>query len=101
MQGGIFGCGIPDDENFMYDGVVGFCRWLRSQTRPSSHIVWVLDLTQKQAAFLLTGSEASNYYDSDVQTTPLVTDASNYYITLEGISVGKAKLDVQTTPSCT
>ncbi|KAJ0538155.1 putative nepenthesin [Helianthus annuus] len=39
----------------------------------------------------LTGSEAS-IRDTNIQTTPLVTDDLYYYISLEGISVGETKL---------
>ncbi|KAJ0552780.1 putative nepenthesin [Helianthus annuus] len=98
MHGGIFGCGIPDDENFMYDGVVGMGRGVLSLVTLSNQTIFSYCLGSRfdpeTSSVLLTGSEASNYYDSDVQTTPLVTDASNYIITLEGISVGETKLAV-------
>ncbi|KAJ0764062.1 putative nepenthesin [Helianthus annuus] len=94
-----FGCGITDDENFGFDGIVGMGPGklsLVSQLRSRVFYYCLgsrFDPTARRV--FLTGSIPNTY--SSVQTTPLRTDESNYYIILEGISVGETKLPITDT----
>ncbi|KAJ0552777.1 putative nepenthesin [Helianthus annuus] len=96
-----FGCGITDDENFGFGGIVGMGPGELSLVSHLRNRVFTYCLgsrLDRTASSVLLTRSIDNIY-SDVQTTRLWTDKSksNYYITLEGISVGETKLPITET----
>ncbi|XP_076945899.1 aspartic proteinase nepenthesin-1-like [Bidens hawaiensis] len=96
MSNAIFGCGKLE-KPFSFDGIVGMGPGQLSLVSHLEKRVFSYCLGSrsdpKAGSVLLTGSEA-NTQNGNIQTTPLVMDESNYYVSLEGISVGKTKLSV-------
>ncbi|KAM0004431.1 putative nepenthesin [Helianthus debilis subsp. tardiflorus] len=86
-----FGCGKPNDKNFNCGGIVGMGPGKSSLVSHLEKRVFSYCLSPTASNVWLTGSEAS-IRDTNIQTTPLVTDELYYYISLEGISVGETKL---------
>ncbi|PWA62013.1 aspartic peptidase A1 family [Artemisia annua] len=89
--GVIFGCGIPSDTNFHYDGIVGL-------GRGKSSLVSQLKLPfLPSISYCIPGSKVISAFPySNVQMIPLREQGgqSYYYISLEGISVGETRLPV-------
>ncbi|KAM0042578.1 putative nepenthesin [Helianthus debilis subsp. tardiflorus] len=93
-----FACGTPD-KDIPYDGIVGMGRGdlsLVSQLKESVFLYCLGSRFEpKTSSVLLTGSKATSQ-NINTQTTPLLKQdgKSYYYVSLEGISVGKTKLAV-------
>lgn len=97
----IFACGTPSNKTS--DGIVGMGRGKLSLVSQLKELVFAYCLGSRlepsETSVLLTGSKArSAFAKSDIQTMPLITpdiNTSYYYISLEGISLGEAKLPVK------
>ncbi|KAF5794524.1 putative nepenthesin [Helianthus annuus] len=93
-----FACGTPD-KDIPYDGILGMGRGdlsLVSQLKESVFLYCLGSRFEpKTSSVLLTGSKATSQ-NINTQTTPLLKQdgKSYYYVSLEGISVGKTKLAV-------
>ncbi|KAI3499792.1 hypothetical protein L1887_35602 [Cichorium endivia] len=98
-----FGCGTPNDETSFknYDGIVGMGRGKLSLVSQLNVGVFSYCMASRyhksdQSILLMEDEAKTAIANKMIQTTPFLPQgkSSNYYISLEGISVGETKLPI-------